>query len=563
MKREDLRKKIIPARIKNTDINQIMGLEEFDTVDSIYIESSDEQLIGPHYRIERLVEPTDYAQMNNAFIAYKVLPENISKYFTFSWLRSNTYGRADRYGNKIDSLDVDGNIQGKDVRFRCNSLRPALHYKISDKNDEDYDIEEVNDEITKRRYYVLKLGEYPNNKVDNELNMILEELYNNGKVKKGLFATGRWFSCNGQESKHVEYNEYLGKHNPEFEYNSKKYVRVISNPEVNFSDSSDFFRETGKVKWLKVEPISFKIKNWADMPQRINPSGTEKAEYFDLVAEKAIISNIPFYPYQYEENTALWQNSTIRGFLNGIDVRSIKENGNLDYIALRGGNFDKQCNFLNEAFNLVREPMIEYHIPNSEKEIVDNAFNGCITLKKLIIPTSITKIGKNAFLGLDFKFVYKNKANEIVLADRLPKNREEYQSVLDIRCFKDFDFNILFRESKRMDFEKISKVLSNNRLSLPYKYCLEMIETENLELLLKNTDYRYFKNEIPDIDKMLEGQGVEEQKNFYNFARTLGCFSSEKVLDKNGKETETILAQKATSFLVQILKSEGMKIRKL
>ena len=32
------------------------------------------------------------------------------------------------------------------------------------------------------------------------------------------------------------------------------------------------------------------------MPKSINQEGNGKAKYFDLIAEEAIIANIPFYP---------------------------------------------------------------------------------------------------------------------------------------------------------------------------------------------------------------------------------------------------------------------------
>ena len=56
--------------------------------------------------------------------------------------------------------------------------------------------------------------------------------------------------------------------------------------------------------------------------------------------------------------------------------------------------------------------MIEYSIPDSEKKIPEDAFNGCITLKKLVIHSEIKTIGKNAFDGLNFKYAYITKKGE-------------------------------------------------------------------------------------------------------------------------------------------------------
>lgn len=53
----------------------------------------------------------------------------------------------------------------------------------------------------------------------------------------------------------------------------------------------------------------------------------------------------------------------------------------------------------------------------------------------------------------------------------------------------------------------------------------------------------------------------EERLDFFKFASSLGCFSTEKMLDKKGKETQVPLAQKASSLLAQLLKTDEMKLR--
>jgi len=53
----------------------------------------------------------------------------------------------------------------------------------------------------------------------------------------------------------------------------------------------------------------------------------------------------------------------------------------------------------------------------------------------------------------------------------------------------------------------------------------------------------------------------EERLDFLKFATSLGCFSTEKMLDKKGKETQVLLAQKASSLLAQLLKTEEMTLR--
>lgn len=418
--------------------------------------------------------------------------------------------------------------------------------------------------IGKTIYHTLQIGEYPKTKVGEDLSRILESLYHGGKIQEGIVCTGRWYSSNGKKGNH---KDYAGKHSPEFEYQGQRYVRVVSNPiaeENRYLDGTTSGKK-GTIKWVKVEPISFVIRNWDEMPKSINPKGNGKADYFDLRSEEAITSNISFYPDENDPNSAMWQNSSVRGFLNGIDVRNIKSNGNIECCASRGGNYIGECNFLNEAFNLSREPIIEYAIPDSETVIPDDAFNGCITLKKIIMHSGIKSIGKRAFDGLQFKYAYRTGAGELVFAQELPENENEYTDVVELdgiaKSFDGFDYGILVQSDKLGEITDLSKILSKNKFCIPYAYGLALVQSGKTNVFTENSDFRFFKNEIPKINDMLLDFPEEERLDFFKFASSLGCFSTEKILDKKGKETEVYLAQKATSFLVQLLKTDEMKLR--
>ena len=420
--RKDLRSLIVPTKISNTDEHQRHGDGEFDTIDLIYLASREELSESGISRYE-VVEATDYAIMKNFYGSY--------------WLRSAESRQS------IDTIRMNGN---SDYSF-CDSinmgLRPKLRFKIT--AGDTYDIQELDGS------HMLRIGEYPSTKVIKEESQVLEELYNGGSLKQGMTTTGRWYTDNGAEYEDI----YAGRHSPEFEYNGARYVRVISYPYDRGENYSDGTRagDSGTVRWTKVEPISYKILNWNEMPQSINPNGNGKAEYFDLISE-SVITTLPFYTMYEDENSEMWQNSVVRGYLNGIDVRNIKENGNIDYTAENGGNFEGQCNFLNEAFNLEREPIVEYTIPESEKEICDNAFNGCVMLKKLTIHPNVKSIGKNAFDGCSFKYAYMLKSGHLILSE-MPPEKEEYEQSVNIEklrmVFGDFDYELLLRSAERVN----------------------------------------------------------------------------------------------------------------
>ena len=299
------------------------------------------------------------------------------------------------------------------------------------------------------------------------------------------------------------------------------------------------------------------------MPKNINPNGNGRAKFYNLRAEKGLLANIPFYPSEYDVNNTLWQNSTPRGFLNGINVIDIKQNGNVEYPAHRGGNFLGEGNFLDEAFNLSREPITEYTIPKNETIIPDDAFNGCVTLKKLTIHPGVKSIGKNAFTGLDFKYIYRTEKGDTVLINDILKEQSKDLKLLDIkklsRVFDNFDYNLLIRCDKFEQLIKLSEILNKNKFGIPYVYALALIESGMVEEFYKESDFRFFKNEIPNVNKLLKDASDEEKLAFFKFAASLGCFSAKKMLDKN----RTIFAQKASSLLAIILNTKKINIRRI
>lgn len=579
MKREDLRSRIIPTTIGNTNEHGKVGNKKFDTTDFIYLDSYDEQYDGQKTDEERKISATDYARMNNACIS-NGFETRTDRQSTFAYLRSTNgiYG--------IHCIHIDGSEVSVDYRDQVCGLCPSLHYnfsskislrsallrffkggRIKDKKEEfEFDIREVKDTRGRTIYHTLQIGEYPRTKVDESLSKTLESLYNGGKIKGDISATGRWYSGNGQQE--VD-KDYAGKHSPEFEYQGNRYVRVVSYPHIETPKDEEikYFDGTmtgkkGTVRWVKVEPISFVIRNWDEMPISINPKGNKKAKYFDLRAEEVITSNIPFYTNMHGRMVKMWQNSTIRGFLNGIDVRNITRNGVPRYGESRGGNFTGECNFLNEAFNLSRQPIIEYTIPDSETEIPDDAFNGCITLKKLVIHSCINSIGKRAFEGIDFKYAYKTENGELILSQELPnKYKEVIQLDKIVKSFDEYNYSILVKCEGLDEIVKLSETLSKNKFRIPYVYGLALCESGKAIEFCENSDFRFFKSEIPNINDMLLDFPEEERLDFFKFATAIGCFSTEKMLDQKGRETQVLLAQKASSLLAKVLKTDEMRLR--
>ncbi len=535
MEKRDLRKYIVPVEIENT--NEFGEIEdEYSTIDLIYIENADEYT--RHNREWKQEDVTDYSLMNGG------VPE--------LWLRSTA---SYPY---IDTTSYS-EVYGDDSSRTEYSIMPCLHFKIS-KEIEVFNLSEENDGKNVTRH-VLNIGEYPKDKVSQELGDELEKLYHGGKLRKGIEATGRWYSVNGGG---LAYGE---KHNPEFEYEGNKYVRVVQNvcnDSIEYSDGTKA-GEDGVVRWVKVEPISFEILNWDSLPKSINPNGRGKDDCFKLKASKGIVSSIPFIQVgsNLDISKSLWEHSTIRGFLNGNSVRDIYSNF--------GGDFSKECSFLDEAFDLSREPIREYEIPEGEKEIADNAFNGCVSLERIKLPTGVNRLGKKAFSGLDFKFLYVNDIDGSIIFSKDEIQKEEYRRVdtFDkvMRTLDDVDYDEILRNAKAYAFDSktnqlidLAEKLSKSKFRMPYVYVEQLIRNNLAKRLIENGEFRFLRSEIPDINDKLLDFSDDEKIDFYKFASALGCFSKERMLDDNGKETEVIMGQKATSLLMRFLKTGALEL---
>lgn len=575
MKREDLRTKIVSGEIKSRD-----EFKEIITNDLIYIDGYNEHKDSNIN--ERGISATDYAKMNNLYVSDFLLKTNLDKNVSRAWLRDGYYKNHIHYVST--AFDISISPVENDSIGVCPALRYSLRSDISKPsifkwlknvftNNKEFDIKSVRSNWGKILYHMLQIGEYPKSKVDENLSRDLEILYNNGKLSDEIKATGRWFSCNGQK---VYGEEYSGKHSPEFEYKGKRYVRVVSQIyNTNFDALLDFLKprrysdgtvlgKDGTVRWVKVEPISFIIRNWDDLPKSINPKGNGKATYFDLRAEEVVFGNLPFYPDGKYSKSIEWESSYIRGFLNGLDIRKINEE-EFDFYKAEGGNFTGECNFLNEAFNLSREPIVEYAIPDGEFEIADDAFNGCVTLKKIIVHPDVRKIGKNAFEGLGFKYAYRTENGILNFSKELPKNREEYISAVLIenlhKSFVDFDYTMLVEIKNLDEIARFVNVLNKKKYSLPYVYASTLLRYGKATTFCENSYFKFFKKELHDINNILSKYPEEEKLDFFKFANVLGCFSKQKILDNDGIETQTIMAQKASLLLAGFIKTNELKLR--
>lgn len=329
----DLRNCIIPVILQNTNEAQSIGDQNFNTTDLIYVDSQDE--IKDISEIERITSPTDYAIMNNAMTSDSI---NSSLGKKSGWVCLRSANDSDLVG----IIDTEGDLSRFYVSTRETGVCPAMRLNLSSITSVMYrDFFKISEVETKNssKYHTIEFGEYPKIYVGDIKNKELERLYSAGSLRlTGKTYTGR-----------IDNDGSIISHS-EFEHEGHKYVRVLTQKYDNDSVYSDGTTapQTGTYLWAKVEPIVWKIRNWDELPKNINLNGSEKANFLDIKAEEAVVT-LPFYPNCGDVNCSMWQNSTIRGYLNGINVNNIKTNGNPLYTADKGGDFSKQ-NFLTEAF---------------------------------------------------------------------------------------------------------------------------------------------------------------------------------------------------------------------
>lgn len=157
------------------------------------------------------------------------------------------------------------------------------------------------------------------------------------------------------------------------------------------------------------------------------------------------------------------------------------------------------------------------------------------------------------------KEVQEKKADEFLKA---------YKNNMDIKIdeikksFYGFEYNDLVNSKMIDDINNFSVMLNKNKFQIPYEYATELIEHQKYKEFFDNTDFRFFRGELSDINEKLSEQSKLEKISFYKFARCLGCFSKEKIKDKNGNDTEIIVGQKASSFLANMIKTPNFRLRK-
>ncbi len=290
---------------------------------------------------KRKIKPTDFA----------------SKHMLDSREEAKTY--IDQILSDYAYSELDGKLYNIDTVNEVHGVCPCIHVKLNKAL-----IENITPLLGQRTnsqgevfYHTFKFGVYPQTKreLETEFSALPESYFT---------KTGKIF---------VDTSDSYFSNLDELFHKGKKYIRCFS--------------FDGDVEWFEVQPIVWRIRNWKELPKTINPHGTGTAKYLDLKSEKALLglyfhedlldnwndflAHWPSYRdlmgakdmRKLSFNCQLWQNSIVRGFLNGIDVNFIKnENGNPDYGTPCISNFE-QNNFIKSAMDMELSDFIKLENP--------------------------------------------------------------------------------------------------------------------------------------------------------------------------------------------------------
>ena len=392
------------------------------------------------------------------------------------------------------------------------------------------------------------VGEYLNTRANEEQNAQLEKMFAGGHPTDGMRATGRWITTSGVR----EYGQdFTPRMVSLFQVDGETWGRVIENPRESANKYADGtpMREFGNIRWFRMDAIPHVIKS-------------KHGAKYNLETQEAILANMPFYPNTDDKGRTEFGNSTYRAWMNGIKTKGgdftheTKTLPNGDRMRCGYGSYREDC------FE-PREPIQHFQIPAWQTDIADFAYQGACHLKSLTIPSSVKKVGKNAFVDTGFGFISRTKKGDTILHGA-PLERADIVSTQDIskfaRSFTGFDIGKILGGGNVDAFEALATKLAKSKFAIPSHFAEHLNEAGQIQNFAENSVFTFFKNETGDAMRELGGQSNEEKLDFLKFAMALGCMSPEKMKDKNGKETEALLAQKASTLLTGLMKADVLKI---
>ena len=552
----DLTKFLVSTKLDNSTENGDDGDSSYLTTDKIYLKSFDDLVFTSNKHCRKKL--TDFAILTGA---HQIIENNVG--YGSYWTRTTAIDDDSSVYAVLPSGEMDNlNKTRKDVGVVISLSIDAKFLT----NKDCYTIETTQSEDGED-IHIMKMGEYPCTRVNDQEAKVLEDLFNGGQLKQEMTCTGKLFTINGKDDK------FLTKQIPEFIVDGHKYVRMINARKQSkeydylyrYSDGTIVANQES-VEWVKVEPISFEIENWTQVEQMLLQKDLSKLDgVIKLTSQNIILGGLPYHSSNMQKNSSLWQNSLPRCFLNSAN--SWELDGNMQKKSDTRWDFSKS-GLLNQAFNLEHRPIKEFEVPQQENYIPKYAYCGCIGLETLKIHKSVYFIDPHAFDNSNLNVAYKlhDGQGELFLASKFPDDEEDFLDKIFYKEMKSTlkgftDQMLIMCEGDLSKYSSIAHILAQNKTALPIDFLFKLEEKEKLDDFINSSQFKFIKSEpllniaVSDVYDQLS---LEESVGYFKFINMLGCFSIKRIADKNGKDGDSYLAQKSISLMATILKNKIM-----
>ncbi len=498
------------------------GSKKFYTSDFVFLKSYDEVKNNKKNQLKTF---TDFAVASGLSRTINVSAKSWDDYF---FEKANIMLRSSIGASNsgvVDYLNFNNELNEHTTSYSHLGITPSFAIKIPENVE---DLKNLKENISKITIdgverHILSAGQYPCSRVKVEKNIFLEKLFLSQKFSEKFKPTGNYYTTGSQTT---QWSSFSPKLSPEFEFNGEKYVRikVTDSPGLTYSiyhqtlrpdaNNKPFMPLSGDTIWCKVENIDFIIENYNNLPKSINPnSKTLKPENkISLTSDKILFSSIPFFAETQPPYCSLWQNSTIRAFLNSDSNKNLS----IDPEILNTEIWDfTRSGFLYEALTKEKTPIKECSIPPFCSVIATHSFSGCVTLEKIIIPSHVKHIKNFAFSNLnstdiiiypnknliidhfafdtcDYKFIYLSlEDNKIIL-----KQKEDL--LLNKTCMKlafdPFTLNNVIKENYRKNLiDLINLKLQNKIKFIPKDYVISNFPNSCLENYFLHKNHHKFR----------------------------------------------------------------------
>ena len=344
------------------------------------------------------------------------------------WLKSkgdensNVY-TADRHFKKVDVTSKD------------NGVLPVTKVKIEEilKEGNKIDFYPLYDIYVKSKDQFIKMGYAPNSFVGIKKQNELNKLFDMSMLK---FTRKQYFGYVDDNGNVINSEEYQDLSN------GKKYVRVLSKvPLVNLIENDlekpekleglDLVKND-KFLWAEVEPISWKVVNYKNLPSLVKGKGKGRSKCMHLVSDSILYAGLPLSD---DENKNFWQESLIRTFLNG------KVEGRKTPSMLEKDLIDN--NFVNSLENSSSVDNIYVNVSNDVNKNDNEITNASIL-------NGFDSLAGNTYSTTNVSGGLKNALEKItkLISPKIPSKKES-------------------QEKQEKVEEKTSKILWNETLCLP------------------------------------------------------------------------------------------------